>query len=162
MRVCKEFKNVKTLKSVYFASECPTEYASVVWHPYRRVYVNRIESIQTQFVIQALRRRVRRDENFRLPPYLTRCESIGIESLERYRINACLMFVFDLLFKCYLNASMISLPTVREENNRPVRRQIGLLRIDWHRADYGQYEPINNMYMIFLSMTNLQLVDQLF
>lgn len=50
MRICKQFTNVQALKSVYFAHvRCYLEYASIVWHPYHLVHINKIESIQKKF-----------------------------------------------------------------------------------------------------------------
>lgn len=160
MRICKAFKDVQTLKSIYFAHvRSYLEYASVVWHPYKDTYVDKIESIQKKFLMYALRRTVKRDANFRLPPYLDRCKSIGIESLARRRINACAFFVFDLLEERYdaiglLSQLTINSPVVFDRSTRN-RREIPLLKVERHRTDYGQYEPINNMCMLFNQFSNL-------
>ena len=72
-RVCRRFRNVQTLKSVYCAYvRSHLEYASLVWFPHCKERSAEIESIQKKFVMYALRRSVRRDENFRLPPYADR------------------------------------------------------------------------------------------
>lgn len=87
-RICKDFSNLAALKSIYFEHvRSHLEYASVVWSPYHQNYRDKIESIQKKFLIYALRRTVRRDENFRLPSYESRCEMIQIESLSRRRLN---------------------------------------------------------------------------
>ena len=53
-RTCKEFRSVRTLKSLYFAHvRSYLEYASVVWHPYQETFVDRIESIQKKFLMFA-------------------------------------------------------------------------------------------------------------
>lgn len=54
-RICKQFKNIQALKSVYFAHvRSYLEYASVVWHPFQLVHMNRIESIQKKFLMYAM------------------------------------------------------------------------------------------------------------
>lgn len=93
-RVCKDFRNVRALKSVYCAHvRSHLEYASVVWFPYCKERSDMIESVQKKFLIYALRRTVSRDENFRLLPYIDRCESLGLETLSRRRTNLCALFV---------------------------------------------------------------------
>ena len=144
MRLCKNFRSAQTLKSIYCAHvRSHLEYASMVRHPYQDTYIDKIESIQKKFVIYALRRSIRRDRNFRLPSYLSRCESIGIESLARRRINSCTYFVFDLLNGRYDAPNIRSLLVI----NNPVRllRNANYLRVDRHRTEYGRYELKNNM-----------------
>ncbi|XP_037038297.1 uncharacterized protein LOC119075847 [Bradysia coprophila] len=134
IRTCKEFKNVKTLKSLYFAHvRSYLEYASVVWHPYQETFIDRIESIQKKFLMFALRRSVRRDENYKLPPYIDRCCSIDIEPLARRRINACALFTFDLL-----SGGLDSFEITRRItlNPRPTRAD-DLLIVDEHRTNFG-------------------------
>lgn len=97
-RVCKDFRNVAALKSVYFAHvKSHLEYTSVVWEPYYQNYDDKIESVQKKFLIYALRRSMRRDENYRLPSFVSRCESIGIESLSCRRFNLSALYVSDVL-----------------------------------------------------------------
>lgn len=147
-RVCKQFTDIRALKSVYFAHvRAHLEYASVVWHPSSLCYINRIESIQKSFLIYALRRTVRRDCNFRLPPYLDRCQSIKIEPLWRRRINLNVLFVFDLLRNRLDAPDLLS----RIRLKIPVRsfRSAEFFVIDFHRTDYGQHEPVNSMLRMF-------------
>lgn len=146
MRSCKDFRDIRALKSVYFAHvRSYLEYASVVWHPYQDTFVNKIESIQKKFMMYALRRTVRRDENHKLPPYISRCESVGIDSLARRRVNACVFFVFDLL-RGRLDAPKIKINVI--QNPEPTRTDDFLI-VDQHRTQYGHYEPINNMCIHF-------------
>lgn len=159
-RVCKRFKNVRALKSVYCAHvRSHLEYASVVWFPYHNTLVDRIESIQKKFVVYALRRSVRRDENFRLPPYKDRCATVGIEPLSVRRIRQCAFFVFDLL-KGKIDAPLlvdklnISIPTRTLRNHE-------YIRLDQHRTNYGLFEPITNMSRIFNRFLVLMKIDRL-
>ena len=78
-RNCKEFTNLKALTSVYSAHvRSHLEYASTVWFPGQIYRINSIESVQKKYVIYALRRSIRRDANYRLPSYISRCETSNI------------------------------------------------------------------------------------
>jgi ribonucleases P/MRP protein subunit RPP40 len=146
-RICNEFRNVKALKSIYCAHvRSHLEYASCVWQPYCADKKRDIESIQKKFVIYALRRSVMRDAEFRLPSYVSRCDTIGIETLCRRRINLSVFFVFDLL------RGRIDSPSLRSEL---VVNEHACLQVVIHRTDYGYYEPVNNLCRIFNPFSRL-------
>lgn len=162
-RICKRFKDVNALKSVYCAHvRSHLEYASVVWFPYQSTQVGSIESIQKKFVMYALRRTVRRDANFRLPPYSERCELLKLEALSARRVKQCALFVFDLL------KGRINTPDLLGKLNVsvPLRslRNHQFIRLERHRTDYGFFEPITNMSRIFnrlLVLLNINRLDTL-
>lgn len=150
-RICHKFRDVRALKSIYCAHvRSYLEYASVVWQPYCANRINEMESIQKKFVIYALRRTVKRDENFRLPPYESRCKELRIDTLKKRRINLSSYFVFDLL------KNRIDAPELRScvVINVPARqlREHQFLTINHHRTNYGYYEPLNLLCMIFNSL----------
>jgi len=152
-RVCYEFRNVQALKSIFFAHvRSHLEYAATVWFPYSSTFRAKIESVQKQFLIYALRRSVRRDSNYRLPPYLSRCASIGIETLARRRINQCVFFVYDLL-NGHIDSSELMDLFVISPSARNLR-YANFLRVIRYRTNYGYYEPINNMSMEFNRFAN--------
>lgn len=101
----------------------------------------------------ALRRTISRDENYRMPSYISRCDLIGIETLARRRINACAFFVFDLLSERYDAPNLLSQVTINRSTRNPRLPQF--LNVQDHRTDYGQYEPINNMCMKFNQFSHL-------
>lgn len=142
-RICKDFNIAKALKSIFFAHvRSHLEYASVVWFPFHQKHSDKIESIQKKFLIYALRRSVRRDDMYRLPSYVSRCESIGIE-----------MFVFDVLSR------RINAPCLHSKFrlNEPVRllRNVNYLTLDNYRVNYGLFEPINNASRVFNMFAHL-------
>jgi hypothetical protein len=146
-RICHEFRNVKALKSIYCAHvRSHLEYASCVWQPHCADKKEDIESIQRKFMMYALRRSVRRDANFRLPSYVSRCESIGLETLCRRRTNLSVFFAYDLLRGRIDSPSLRSLLVVNEH---------GCLRVVQHRTDYGYYEPVNNLCRVFNPFSRL-------
>lgn len=147
-RICRQFTDVRALKSVYFAHvRSHLEYASVVWHPHQFTLIDRIESIQRKFLIYALRRSVQRDQNYRLPPYLQRCKSIGIEPLWRRRIYLNVMFVFDLL-RHRINAPELMSRVQLKVPSRALRDS-DFFVVNYHRTDYGQHEPVNSILRMF-------------
>lgn len=153
-RICKQFTNVRALKSIYFTHvRSYLEYALVVWHPYQVVHITRIESIQKKFLMYALRRTVKRDRNYRLPSYLDRCASINIEPLWRRRINLNVLFVFDLLRNRIRASNLSSMIRL----NDPIRqlRSNEFLVVDYHRTDYGQHEPMNSLARMFNAFSHL-------
>lgn len=107
----------------------------------------RIESVQKSFLIYALRRTVRRDAQYRLPSYASRCQSIGIESLSRRRLNLLVMFEYDLLIDRLRAPRLLS----KFKINDPVRslRNADYLSLSSHRVNYGPFEPVNNMSRAF-------------
>lgn len=147
-RVCKEFNDVRALKSVYCAHvRSHLEYASVVWQPHCANQIRSIESVQKKFVLYALRRTVRRDEHFRLPPYASRCEVIGIDDLAKRRKDLSAFFVFDVLRE-RINAPILRSNFIVNQPRRNLRRH-ELLFVNFHRTEYGFYDPIDNLCRIF-------------
>lgn len=139
---------MKALKAVFFAHvRSRLEYASVVWAPYYQIHDDRIESIQKKFVMYALRHSVRRDANYRLPPYVDRCGSIGMETLSRRRLNLSAMFVFDLL-RGRVDSSELRSKLRINVPSRQLRCEPFLI-LDSHRTNYGLYEPVNSVARAF-------------
>lgn len=152
-RICFEFKNPYSLKSVFFSLVRPhLEYASVVWSPNYVVHSNNIESIQKKFLKYALRRLNWRDE-FVLPSYISRCLLIDLETLSSRRNNACILFVFDIL------SGRVDSPQILELLNFRVpfrtTRTVELFRLPVHRTNYGLNEPMFNMCRMFNSVSNV-------
>lgn len=81
-RICADFVNTKCLVNIYNVHvRSHLEYTSPVWHPFTQSDNDAIASIQKQFVIYPLRRSVRSDCNYRLPPYAARCICLNLELL---------------------------------------------------------------------------------
>ena len=101
----------------------------------------------------ALRRTVKRDQHFRLPPYASRCKDIGIESLERRRTNQSVFFIFDLLRERIKAPILRSFLTI----NEPTRelRDHDMMLVDFHRTQYAYHEPIDSMCRAFNQFSHL-------
>lgn len=127
--------------NVYYAHvKSYLEYASVVWFP---SYDNRIDLWFLKIC----------DKGCKLPPppYVIRCKSIGIETLQHRRINLCALFVFDMV-RGRINAAILlskfNVPT------RPLRNTNYPL-LDRHRTNYELFEPVTNMSRIFNKCSHL-------
>ena len=86
------FQDPYTLKTLYITI---LEYCSVVWSPYQALHEQRIESVQKQFLLYALRKL-----NWNilpLPPYEARLQLIHIDTLKTRRNYAQLSFVNDIV-----------------------------------------------------------------
>lgn len=152
-RICYNFNNIDCLKSIFFAHvRSHLEFACVVWSPDYDVHVTRIESIQKQFVLFALRRSVQR-HNYVLPSYSFRCNILKIRSLSVRRDDISIMFVFDIL------TNKINSPdTLGKLNllvpNRSLRSSV-MFRIPFCRTNYSRSEPFNHMCRNFNAVCSL-------
>lgn len=158
MRICSNMDEPYALKSVYVAFvRSRLEYASMVWQPYYNIHSNRIESIQKKFLVFALRN-LGWNISYILPPYAARCGLIGLESLERRRINASVFFIYDLLKGVINSPELLSLVNFNT-SDRNLRRPL-LLRPTLHRTNYGQNEGLNRMIRLFNKIGHLYHVDR--
>jgi hypothetical protein len=69
------------------------------------------------------------------------CDLIRLETLCSRRANSCVMFIFYLLSGRVNSPCLLSLVNVNI--NRYHTRGGDFLRIDFHRTNYGIYEPLN-------------------
>ena len=90
------FKDPYTIKTLYVSYvRSILEYCCVVWAPYQETYINRLESVQKQFLLFALRKLGW--NSFPLPSYESRCLLINIETLKKRREIAMIIFVTDII-----------------------------------------------------------------
>lgn len=152
-RNCWEMDNVYALKNVYCCLvRSVLEYASVVWNPNYEVHSNRIESIQKQFLLFALRKLGWRNR-LELPSYDSRCRLINLESLRARRRKFCALYVFDLITMKIECPQLFSVLKINQHQRN--LRTSRIFRLVRHRTNYGNYEPVNNMCRIFNSVQNV-------
>lgn len=143
-RSSKDFDDPFALRSLYFCFvRSVLEYASVVWTPYYKVDITRLERIQKRFTRFALRPLRWTDQ---LPPYNTRLVLLNLLSLESRRTSFCAMFIRDLLQSKILSPVLLS--RLKFKFGRTLRSQF-CLYAEPHRTNYGYREPVNNMIMEF-------------
>lgn len=85
-RICASFDDLKCLSSIFKAHvRFHLEYAAAVCSLSSISLSDHIESIQKKFVLFALRRSVRRNSKYQLPPYDERRKVLGLERLSDRR-----------------------------------------------------------------------------
>ena len=97
VRSSKMFHDPLCLNPLYCCLVRPLiKYASVAWFPEQVNRIERLERIQRKFTRVAIERLPWRDNDV-LPAYHTRCQLLGLETLEKRRMVAQGMFMFKLL-----------------------------------------------------------------
>ena len=95
-RFASEFQDPYVLKNLYYSLvRSLIEYGSVVWMPLYQVDIDRIESIQKQFLLFCLRNLGWRDR-FHLPSYKQRLTLIGMIPLRDRQEVQCCTFIHDI------------------------------------------------------------------
>lgn len=117
-----------------------------MWQPYYKVHSSRIESIQKQFVLFALRKLGWRNP-FDMPSYESRCKLINLAGLERRRLNTSTFFIYDLLTGVINSPNLFAL--LRLHTPSRTLREAQTLRPEFHRTNYGFFEPIAFMSRLF-------------
>lgn len=145
------------IRSVYYAFvRSRLEYACVIWHLQYEIHARRIESIQKQFLLYALRSFNWPREQ--LPPYISRCLLLGMDYLRWRRDITSLMYVFDII------TGKIDSPKILEliRFNVPSRNLLTnhMFRTAPHRTNYAQNEPICRMLNLFNTYGHLFDFDQ--
>ena len=106
-RFCYNFQDPYTIKTLYIAYvRSILEYCSIVWSPYTITHEERIESVQKQFLLYALRKLGW--TSFPLPSYEARCMLINIQSLKERREFAIVSFVNDIVSQRIDSATLLS------------------------------------------------------
>ena len=145
----REFSDPFTLKSLYVTYvRSVLEYAAVVWDPFYQKYSDRIESIQKQFMIYALRRLPNLNQGFVREPYVNRLLLLNLQTLASRRKMACAVFGRDIL------CSKIDCPELLEKflvyaPQRALRSRSGLLRIPFCTNNFNMSEPLLNVFKAF-------------
>lgn len=106
--------NAEVAKMLYYALvRSNLEFANVVWSPYHQNHINVIESIQKQFVkfIHPDNSAKNPTNQYQLRPYIERCKELDMETLQRRRINSCILLIFDII------SGRINSPFLREQLN---------------------------------------------
>ena len=152
-RFGREFKEPYVLKSLYCTLVRSTmEYGSVIWMPHYETHINRIESVQKQFLLFCLRN-LGWSNRFNLPSYVCRLKLINLLQLSDRRKISCCLFVYDIL-----SGRIDSDFLVTRFKKRPAvydLRHPRLLHEELHTTNYGLNEPINRCCMVFNQFQDL-------
>ena len=128
------------------------EYASPVWAPNYASASERVESVQKQFVLYALRHHYPAG-TFPLPPYTQRLDEINLDSLINRRKASQILLAYDGYagtFDCEWICSQFT----RHIPSRLLRYN-EFFRVEHRRTNYSRYEPINHAKLLFNSHAHL-------
>jgi len=97
-RFCYNVENIGTLKTLYSALvESITSHCSVVWLPDGSTWIDKIESVQKQFTMFALREYPNVTNNFKIHSYIDRLSELNMDSLHKRRTESALVFFYNLI-----------------------------------------------------------------
>lgn len=140
------FHDPYTLKTLYVSYvRSILEYCSIVWSPYQITHSDRIESVQKQFMLFALRKLGW--TAWPLPSYESRCMLISLETLKKRREFASVSFVNDIV------SQRVDCTDILSKLNfySPTRnlRNRTLFLPDHHRTNYAKCSPLNQMMRLY-------------
>jgi hypothetical protein len=159
-RWAKEFKDPYTTKLLYTSLVRPIlEYGSCVWSPQYQIHQDRIESVQKQFLLFALRS-FNWVSGVDLPPYSSRLLLINLPSLTNRRIMLGVTFLFKLI------KHDIDSPTLLNQINfcipSRVTRNFVPLSLNLCFNNYSLHDPFrvlcadyNRLFSVFNSESSL-------
>lgn len=146
-RWSKEFNDPYITRALFVSLVRPIlEYACVVWSPYYNIYIDRIESIQKQFLLFALRG-LGWNHFESLPPYENRLNLIDLPTLERRRYMLKSIFIIKLLNGevdsiFLLSRIHLNIPSRFTRNFRPLQLSIT-------RPNYDFYNPFRALCSLY-------------
>lgn len=150
-RWAKEFSDPYTTKQLFISLVRPIlEYGSVVWDPQYNVYIDKIESVQKQFLLFCLRN-LGWSSDWRLfPAYPNRLALIRLPTLKSRRVMLNTLFVLKIINGDVDSEFLIG----KLSFNVPFysTRRYSLLYTDFHRTNYGCSDP---MYIICTDFNSL-------
>lgn len=157
-RWSKEFDDPYLTKRLFTSLVRPVlEYAVVVWCPSYKCDIDRIESVQKQFLIFALRG-LGWNGLFELPPYENRLKLIDLHTLERRRHMLCVVFMSKLI-----NGDIDSIYLLnRIKFNVPLRnsRHFIPIKLPTFKNNYELYNPFNNLCRVYNKNSNIIISNQ--
>lgn len=148
IRCAREFKDPYTIKTLFCTLvRSILEYASVIWTPTYAIHDQRIESVQKKFLLFALQNLFPRRQWDQLPPYQARLQLLNLQSLSTRRKITDLVFYYKLINGQLDVPNLLGQINLNTDINE--RRQDNLIRIPFHRTNYGQSSPLTRLGNLF-------------
>lgn len=151
-RWSKEFNDINLTKTLYTSLvRSILEFSCCVWSPYYTCHVQKLESVQKQFLLFLLYD-FPWSNRFQLPKYEHRLSLINFVTLEDRRKMLCAMFVYKILtskIKCSSLLCNIYIKT-------PLRsqRNFSILKLRYNPINYLYFEPNNRNCICFNELYN--------
>ncbi|KAL9917892.1 uncharacterized protein ACN427_000469 [Glossina fuscipes fuscipes] len=153
-RWSKELDDPYITKRLYMCLVRPIlEYASVVWSPSYRCYVDSIESVQKQFLLFALRN-LGWDPIASLPPYENRLLLLSLPSLEKRRFVLGVSFLIKVINGAIDSPSLLGEVSFNVPNR--FSRHFILVKLNQCKFNYELFNPLrvvcknlNDVYHLF-------------
>lgn len=142
LRWSTEFNDDEIKKVLYCSHVRPhQEYCSEVWCPRYDVHINRVESVQKQFMIRAFRPDA--IQGYELPPYKERLKGIGLCTLSDRRLIKNVLFMFNV-FNGKVKSTYVLENSFLNVKLRPVRniQDFKLLVTNTCTTNYLSFEPL--------------------
>lgn len=151
-RFAYEFRDPWTIKRIYSTFVLPIiEYGSQIWNPYYDDGDGRVESIQKQFLLYALRHMKWPHRHVR-PKYEHRLLLLQMITLSERRKVAQVVFLLNILHGSI--TSTFIRDHIRFTNTPYSTRAQNSLEIPIRTRNYSQREPINSMLYTFNEFMN--------
>lgn len=142
-RWAKEFNDPYVTKKLYISLVRPIlEYASVIWDPQYNVYINKIESVQKQFLLFCLRT-LRWNPDIVLPPYRSRLALLSLSTLKTRRIISNIMFFLNLIHGNIDSSNLLAEININIPN-RHLRSYVPL-HVFFNRSNYANFDPLRRI-----------------
>lgn len=130
----------ETLKILYISYvRSKLEFSSPIWSPYQQVYIDDIESVQKQLVIELLESR-KNATSYRLAPYSERCDILNMQPLEVRRQVADALLAFDI-YRGNVKDTCVSSRIVSSGSVRELRCN-RLVIEKYYSSDYLRQQPV--------------------
>lgn len=145
-RSTRDFRNTNTLKYLYYALIRSTlEYGCVIWSPYYKVHIDRIEKVQKQF-LNILCYRLQLGRNIR--SYFSRLKQFNIPSLSSRRKCSELVTLYKIVHSHIDCPSLLSLLNfiTRYKSRNPSHR---LFQLEIYKNNTSFYNPVVRMCRLY-------------
>ena len=151
-RRAKEFDDPYLTKQLFSTLVLPVvEYVSSIWAPYRDIDIKRLESIQKQFLIFALRHLG--FSGPQLPAYRSRLLLLNMIPLEDRRNVAYALLAFDLIRGNVIANELKNRIIIN--NNQHSTRSRRFLREELHHSDFSYNDVVSRAIRNFNSNSDL-------
>ena len=146
-RQAKNFNDPYVTKSLYCTLVRPImEYCAVVWMPYTKEQCNKIESVQKQFLLFALRN-LSWNHQFILPAYENRLKLIDMDTLQNRRVILSSSFMYKLMNN-NIDVDCLRQKLILNESSYATRNRHYFMNYN-HSTDYGMNEPVTRLVRLF-------------